>query len=547
MSKKAIVIGSGFGGLASAIYLIKKNYEVTLLEARDQFGGRAGVFKQDGFTFDAGPTVITAPYLLYDLFKLLDEDPNEYFELTDIDPFYRIIFNDNSVFNYVGDEDRIIENIKNISPKDVDGYKRLTKHAKDIFDVGYTKLADSPFDSISSMFRVTKDMIRLQNYKSVYDLVCKYIKDERLRQAFSFEPLLVGGNPTKITSIYLLIHWLERKWGVHFVKGGTTTLVLALVRLLEKKGAKLCLNSSVEKIELENKKIKCVHTSDGKMYEADLVVSNADPVRVYRDMIGTDKLSFAFNFGLKNKSQSMSLFVAYFGTKKTYKNLAHHTILLGPRYKGLLNDIFSKKVLAEDFSLYLHAPTRTDKSMAPEGHECFYVLSPVPNNKSNINWTKEGQRYKEKIYNWMDKNHLNGFIDNLVTDHFVTPDYFEHQLQSEHGSAFGIEPSFRQSAYFRFHNRSKQVDGLYFVGANTHPGAGLPGVLNSARVIDRIIPSLDSMVSNKLIPNKSVSSKSISSKSASSKPISSKSVSSKPISNKSVSSKSSQQHFETEL
>jgi phytoene desaturase len=498
MSKKAIVIGSGFGGLASAVYLLKKNYDVTLLEARDQFGGRAGVFKQDGFTFDAGPTVITAPYLLYDLFKLLGEDPDNYFKLTNIDPFYRIIFNDNSVFDYVGDEERIIENIRNLSPGDVDGYRRLAKHAQDIFDVGYTKLADSPFDSLSSMFRVAPDMIRLQNYKSVYSLVSKYIKDERLRQAFSFEPLLVGGNPTKITSIYLLIHWLERKWGVHFVKGGTTALVSAFVKLLEKKGAKLHLNSSVDKIELENKKVKRVFTKDGKMYEADLVVSNADPVRVYRDMIGTDKLSSAFNFGLKNKSQSMSLFVAYFGTKKTYEDLAHHTILLGPRYKGLLNDIFSNKVLADDFSLYLHAPTRTDKSMAPEGNECFYVLSPVPNNKSNINWDVEGEKYKEKIYNWMDKNHLSGLVDNLVTDHFVTPNYFENELQSEHGAAFGIEPSFRQSAYFRFHNRSKQIDGLYFVGANTHPGAGLPGVLNSARVIDHIIPSLDKDVSPKL-------------------------------------------------
>jgi phytoene desaturase len=491
MSKKAIVIGSGFGGLASAVYLLKKNYDVTLLEAQDQFGGRAGVFKQDGFTFDAGPTVITAPYLIRDLFHLLDEDPDDYYKLMEVDPFYRIIFNDQSVFDYVGDEDRIIENIAKLSPKDIDGYLKLAAHAKEIFDVGYTKLADSPFDSLSSMFRVAPDMIKLQNYKSVYGLVSKYIKDERLRQAFSFEPLLVGGNPTKITSIYLLIHWLERKWGVHFVKGGTTALVSAFVKLLQKKGAKLHLNSSVEKIELENKKVKRVFTTDGKSYEADKIVSNADPVRVYRDLIGADHLSKAFNFGLKNKSQSMSLFVSYFGTKKTYDKLAHHTILLGPRYKGLLNDIFTKKVLADDFSLYLHAPTRSDSSMAPAGHECFYVLSPVPNNKSKIDWNIEGKRYKEKIYNWLDKNHLNGLVENLATDHFITPNYFEQNLQSESGAAFGIEPSFRQSAYFRFHNKSKQVDGLYFVGANTHPGAGLPGVLNSAKVINQIIPSLD--------------------------------------------------------
>lgn len=490
MSKKAVVIGSGFGGLASAVYLLKKNYEVTLLEARDQFGGRAGVFKKDGFTFDAGPTVITAPYLLNDLFTLLDENPKDYFDMSPIDPFYRIVFNDNSSFDYVGDEERILENINKLSPKDVEGYKRLAKHAQDIFDVGYTKLADSPFDSVASMLRVAPDMIRLQNYKSVYGLVSKYIKDERLRQAFSFEPLLVGGDPTKITSIYMLIHWLERKWGVHYIKGGTTALVKAFVDLLQKKGAKLHLNSSVEKIETEGKTVKRVLTKDGKIYEADIVVSNADPVRVYRDMIGSENLSSTFNFFLKKKTHSMSLFVSYFGTKKTYPELAHHTILLGPRYKGLLNDIFNKKILSDDFSLYLHAPTRTDKTMAPKDHECFYVLSPVPNNLSGLNWEDEKEKYQDKILTWLDQNHLSGLKENLVTKMCVTPDYFENELQSERGAAFGIEPSFRQSAYFRFHNKSKQVEGLYFVGANTHPGAGVPGVLNSAKVINHILPSL---------------------------------------------------------
>lgn len=486
--KKAVVIGSGFGGLASAVHLIKKGYEVTVLEARAQFGGRAGVFKQNGFTFDAGPTVITAPYLIYELFEALGEDPKNYFKLLPIDPFYRIIFHDQSVFDYVGDEDRILENVKLLSPKDVDGYRKLAKHSERIFDVGYTQLADQPFDTLSSMLRVAPDMIRLENYRSVYSLVSKYIKDERLRQAFSFEPLLVGGNPHKITSIYLLIHWLERKWGVHFVEGGTTHLVQSFVKLLEKKGATFKTNASVKKIEIVNNKVKHVVTSDGDIYPADVIVSNADPVRVYRDMILPQDRPSMSNRKLQRKTHSMSLFVAYFGTKVTYEQLAHHTIVLGPRYKGLLNDIFTKKVLADDFSLYLHAPTRTDLSMAPKGHECFYVLSPVPNALGKVNWDLKENEYKQKIYDFLESKILPGLNQNLVTDLSVTPKYFEHDLQSEHGAAFGIEPSFTQSAYFRFHNKCKDIGGLYFVGANTHPGAGVPGVLNSAKVIDRVVP-----------------------------------------------------------
>lgn len=485
---KAVVIGSGFGGLASAVRLINKGYEVTLLEARDQLGGRAAVFKEQGYTFDAGPTVITAPYLLNELFELLGEDPKDYYELLPIDPFYRIIFNDGSKFDYVGEEDRIVENIKELSPQDVDGYKKLAKHCQDIFDVGYTKLADEPFDTVASMMRAVPDMIRLKNYKSVYALVSKYIKDERLRMAFSFEPLLVGGDPTKITSIYLLIHWLERKWGVYFAKGGTNALVSAFRKLLEKKGATIHTNASVKKIEIENSKVKRVITHDERVFECDLVVSNADPVRVYRDMIDSKHRSKHSDFRLGLKKHSMSLFVAYFGTKKQFPELAHHTILMGPRYQGLLNDIFTKKKLADDFSLYLHAPTRTDKTMAPEGHECFYVLSPVPNKEGKTNWKDEQNKYKDKIYTWLESNHLPGLKDNLTVDFSVTPDYFEHDLQSEKGAAFGIEPSFRQSAYFRFHNKSEDVDGLFFVGANTHPGAGVPGVLNSAKVLEKVIP-----------------------------------------------------------
>lgn len=486
---RAIVMGSGFGGLAAAVRLINKGYQVTILEAMDQLGGRAAVFREAGYTFDAGPTVITAPYLLEELFTLLGEDPSAYFKLLPIDPFYRIQFDDGSRFDYVGDEERILANIKALSPDDVDGYRRLAKHAKEIFDVGYTKLADEPFDTLSSMLRVAPDMLRLENYRSVYGLVSKYIKDPRLRQAFSFEPLLVGGNPTSITSIYLLIHWLERKWGVYFAKGGTTALVSAFRALLEKKGATIETGASIAKIKVDNHQVTGVITKDEREFACDLLVCNGDPVRVYRDMIDPRWRRKHTDGSLARKSHSMSLFVAYFGAKKTYPELCHHTILLGPRYKELLKDIFSYKVLADDFSLYLHAPTRTDASMAPDGHECFYVLSPVPNAESGIHWPDVEQRYRDKIYRWLDSHHLSGLLDNMTVNFSITPDYFQNTLQSEKGAAFGIEPSFRQSAYFRFHNRSEDVDGLYFVGANTHPGAGVPGVLNSAKVLDKVIPA----------------------------------------------------------
>jgi len=485
---KAIVVGSGFGGLASAIRLIRKGYEVEVLEALPDLGGRARVFRKDGFTFDAGPTVITAPYLLEELFTMLGEDPKDYFELMPCDPFYRILFDDGSQFDYVGDEDRIIENIRELSPKDVDGYRRLAKQAEKIFDVGYTQLADEPFDRFSSMLKVAPKMIQLQNYRSVYSLVSKYIKDPRLRQVFSFEPLLVGGNPHKITSIYLLIHWLERKWGVHFAKGGTNQLIQGMKKLILKKGGKIRVNASVKKIETLYGKVTGVRLANEELIPCDLVVSNGDPVRFYRDMVNPSERKKHSNASIQRKKHSMGLFVAYFGTKKTYPDLAHHTIVLGPRYKGLLGDIFDRKILADDFSLYLHAPTRSDSSMAPPGHECFYVLSPVPNLEGNVQWENVVEEYKEKIYKSLESRVLPGLMDNLVVDFHVDPRYFENDLQSEKGAAFGIEPSFQQSAYFRFHSRSEDIEGLYFVGANTHPGAGLPGVLSSAKVIDRVVP-----------------------------------------------------------
>ncbi len=487
-----VVIGSGFGGLAAAVRMRAKGYPVTVLEARDQPGGRASVFKRDGFSFDAGPTVITAPYLFHELFELVDKDWRDYYELMPVEPFYRIEFNDGSSFDYVGDEERLLEQIRTFSPRDVDGYKKMAEHSRRIFEVGYEQLADVPFDRLSDMLRIIPEMLKLGNHRTVYGLVSKYIKDERLRQVFTFQPLLVGGNPFQTTSIYMLIHWLERKWGVHFPKGGTTSLVKALVQLLEDLDVEVRMNAPVDEIEVDSKgRAAAVHLESGERIACQKVISNADPLTVYKKMIDPKHRTKHTDFAVDRVKPSMGLFVIYFGAKKTYPDMAHHTIILGPRYKELLDDIFNKHILADDFSLYLHVPTRSDPSLAPEGHDGFYVLSPVPNNQSGINWEEIKEAYMDKILRHLDRHYLPGLMENLVTKFCVTPDYFEQELRSKDGAGFGPEPKLSQSAYFRFHNRSEDIDDLYFVGAGTHPGAGLPGVLSTAKVLEHIIPTAE--------------------------------------------------------
>jgi phytoene desaturase len=488
MSARAVVIGSGFGGLAAAARLRVRGFDVTLLEALDQPGGRARVFRQDGFTFDAGPTVITAPYLLEELFALAGRDARDYFELMPVDPFYRILFHDGSTFDYVGDDERLYAQIEQFEPRDVDGYRRLVEHSRRIFDVGYVQLADRPFTKASDMLRVLPAMLRLGSHRSVYDVVSSYIRDDRLRQAFSFEPLLVGGDPFRTTSIYLLIHWLERKWGVHFARGGTTAIVHALVRLLEELGVDVRLSSPVANIAVHGGRAHGVELESGERIAADVVVSNADPSAVYGTLIDGAHRRRHTARRLARVKQSMGLFVSYFGTDRQYPELAHHTIVLGPRYRGLLHDIFQRRVLADDFSLYLHAPTRSDAALAPPGHEAFYVLSPVPNNRSGIDWSACGQEYEDRIFAALERRLLPGLTASVVTRTRLTPHEFEHDLRSVDGSAFGPEPVLTQSAYFRYHNVSEDVAGLYFVGAGTHPGGGVPGVLSSAKVLDRVVP-----------------------------------------------------------
>lgn len=488
MPRHAVVIGAGLGGIAAALRLRARGYRVTVCEALDQVGGRARVFRQDGFTFDAGPTVITAPYLFEELFALFGQRLAEHVELIPVDPFYRIQFHTGEEFDFVGDEERLLAQIARFNAADVDGYRALAAKAREIFAVGYEQLADQPFDRATTMLRVIPSMLRLESYRSVYDLVARHIKDERLRQVFSFEPLLVGGSPFRTTSIYLLIHWLERKWGVHYARGGTGALVQALVRLMESQQIDVRLRAPVERIVVSRGRARGVMVQEGAgstMIAADIVVANADPTMVYRTMIPSVERPLGTRRPVR---QSMGLFVGYFGTSRQYPRTAHHTILLGPRYRGLLDDIFRRRVLSEDFSLYVHAPTRSDASMAPPGHDAFYLLSPVPNLRGGIRWNEEAEPYFNRILEAIEQRLLPDVRAHLVSSRMMHPGDFEATLRSAEGAAFGPEPSLAQSAYFRYHNRSS-ITGLYFVGAGTHPGAGVPGVLSSAKLLERIIPS----------------------------------------------------------
>ncbi|HEY0972335.1 MAG TPA: phytoene desaturase family protein [Gemmatimonadales bacterium] len=484
----AVVVGAGFGGLAAAVRLRAMGWRVVVLEALDQAGGRARVFRRDGFTFDAGPTVITAPHLIAELFELMGRDPGDYYSLVPVDPFYRILFHDGSALDYVGDEERLLAQFERFEPRDVDGYRRLAREAERIFDVGFTRLADQPFDRLSTMLRVVPEMARLQSWRTVHGMVARHIRDPRLRQALTFEPLLVGGNPFSTSSIYLLIHWLERKWGVHFAMGGTAAVIAALVRLLEESDVEVRLDTPVTEIEVEGGRVVAVRTETGERIACALVVANADPSAVYTRLVAARHRRRHTDRAVARVRQSMGLFVGYFGTDRTHPDLAHHTIVLGPRYRALLDDVFHRRVLADDFSLYLHAPTRTDPSLAPPGCETFYVLSPVPNTRAGIDWTREAEPYFARIREELERRLLPGLGASLVTSFHMTPTDFEQTLRSVDGAAFGPEPLLTQSAWFRYHNRSPDVSGLYFVGAGTHPGGGIPGVLCSAKVLERVAP-----------------------------------------------------------
>lgn len=487
--KKIIVIGSGFGGLATASRLLSKGYDVKLFEKRNKLGGRAYVYETDGFIFDGGPTVITAPFLFDEIFEAAGKNRSDYVKFVPCDPFYRIFNNEGRKFDYNGDHDFVLSEIEKWNPADKEGYTRFLKSTKAIFEKGFTELADQPFLSIWDMIKVAPDLIKLQSYKTVYQYASQFIENDFLRKCFSFHPLLVGGNPFQTTSIYAMIHYLEREWGVHYAMGGTGAIVEALGKLIREQGGVIHTNAEVDEILIENGTATGIRLKDGSEHKADEIVSNADVAFTYRNMIPEPKRNKYTNRKIERTKYSMSLFVIYFGTKKRYldSELAHHNIILGDRYKDLLDDIFNKKELADDFSLYLHMPTKTDPSLAPEGHEAFYVLSPVPHLESGTNWTQKAKPYRDAIMNFLEEHYLPDLQENLVVEHHIDPLHFQNTLNSYKGSAFSVEPILTQSAWFRPHNRSEDVNNLYFVGAGTHPGAGLPGVLSSAKIAEDLI------------------------------------------------------------
>lgn len=486
---RILVIGSGFGGLGAAIRLAAKGHEVHVIEKRDKPGGRAYVYEMNGFKFDGGPTVITAPFMFDDLWKAAGKRREDYFQLVPCDPFYRIFDKHAQAFDYNGNPEFIHQQIAERSPQDVEGYKRFMVTTKAIFQKGFVELADKPFLHFTDMLKVAPDLIKMQSYLSVYSYVSQFIQDDFLRRVFSFHPLLIGGNPFDSPSIYAMIHYLEREWGIHYAVGGTGAIIQAMTRLFTELGGKIHLNTEVKEILVNGRKVTGIQLADGTVMKADQIVSNADVAFTYRNLIPQQYRRKYTDRKVESMKYSMSLFVIYFGTKRRYRDtkLAHHNIILGDRYKALLTDIFNKQQLSEDFSLYLHMPTITDPSMAPEGHEAFYVLSPVPHLGSGVDWTKAAKPYRDSIMQFLEDNYLPDLQENIVAEHYIDPLHFQNTLNSYMGSAFSVQPILTQSAWFRPHNRSEDFDNLYFVGAGTHPGAGLPGVLSSSIIVENLI------------------------------------------------------------
>jgi phytoene desaturase len=490
----AIVIGSGFGGLAAAVRLGARGYAVRILERLDAPGGRAYVHRMDGFTFDAGPTIVTAPFLFEELWSLCGRRLADDVDLRPMKPFYKIRFPDGATFSYSSDRAAMRAEVERFSPGEADHFDAFLAMSEAIYRIGFEKLGDEPFNSIFDMAKIAPELIRLQGYRSVYSVVSSFFKDERLRTVFSFHPLLIGGDPFRASSIYCLIAFLETTFGVHSAIGGTGALARGLVGLIESQGGEIRYRADVSQILVEGGKAVGVELSDGERLRADIVVSNADSAWTYRHLVPASARRRWTDAKLKRAKYSMGLFLWYFGTDRRYDEVGHHTILMGPRYRELLKDIFRRKKLSEDFSLYLHRPTATDPSVAPPGCDAFYVLSPVPNLQGGQDWSVEAETYRRRIESWLEANLLPDLSRHIVVSKVTTPVDFRDRLNATHGEGFGLEPLLTQSAWFRPHNRSEEVENLFLVGAGVHPGAGLPGVLSSARVLDKVAPHASAFV-----------------------------------------------------
>lgn len=487
MTGSALVIGSGFGGIASALRLRALGLEVHVIDRLDEIGGRAQVFEVDGYKHDAGPTVITAPFLFDELFELFGEKRSDHIEFRELKPWYRFVFPDGDEFNYGGTLDETLQEIDRIEPQDCAGYKSLVKHSKALFDIGFSELAHQPFHQIKTMAKQIPHLARLRSDRSVWDMVCQHLSSDKLRQAFSIQPLLVGGSPFDTTSIYGLIHYLERAFGIFFAIGGTGALVLQLKQLMLRQGITIQTGATVSEILTRRNKVSGVRLETNEVISADYTVFNGDPMYLYRELLPQNQLPFATRLKRDFSKLSMGLYVLFFGTDRQYPDIAHHTIWMGQRYRELLDDIFHRQILADDFSLYLHRPTATDPSFAPSGHDSFYVLAPVPHQGSGIDWAIEEPKLRERIINALGRTILPGLKEHIQAPFAMTPDQFSEDYLSYKGSGFSIAPLFTQSAWFRFHNKAEGFDNLFLAGAGTHPGAGMPGVISSAKVVERLV------------------------------------------------------------
>lgn len=484
----AVVVGSGFGGLAAAVRLAAKGWRVTVLEKLDAPGGRAYVHHQNGHVFDAGPTIITVPFLFEELWALSGRKLGDDIELRPLDPFYRIRFADGDHFDYSGDPAKMRAEVRRISPGDAAGYERFMAEADHCYRLGFEALGAKAFDTVADLVKASPAILKMRGWRSLHAMVASHLQHPKLRMAMSLQSLLIGGNPFSVTCIYSLINALERQYGVHWAVGGTGRLVQGLVGLLQGQGGVLRCKAEVRRIEVDRGRATGVTLASGERIAADIVVSNADTAWTYRHLIEPQHRRHWSNRRIDKGRYSMSLFVWYFGTSRQYADVPHHMMLLGPRYKELLKDIFRRHKLADDFSLYLHRPTASDPSMAPAGCDTFYALAPVPHLDSGTDWAAQAEPFRQAIAALLERTVLPGFQQHLSASLVTTPQDFHDRLLSFKGAAFGLEPLLLQSAWFRPHNRSEDVEGLYMVGASTHPGAGVPGVLMSAKALDSVVP-----------------------------------------------------------
>ena len=490
----ALVIGTGFGGLAAAIRLSVKGYRVQVLEKLDAPGGRAYVHRQDGFTFDAGPTIITLPHLIEELFTLCGRRLQDHLDLRLMSPFYRIRFDDGTHFDYSNNDEEMLAQIERFSPEDVQGFKNLIKASEKCFQLGFVELGMVPFESLIDIAKALPKLVRMKAWQSIYSLVAQHIRHPKLRIVMSFHPLLIGGNPFSVTCVYSLIHSLERRWGVHSAMGGTTAIVRELVKLLEEREVPIRYNAPVTRIRVEAGRARGVELASGEYLPADIVVSNGDAAWTYRHLVAPEHRRHWTDRKIAKGQYSSGLFVWYFGTNRLYHEVPHHMMVLGPRYQGLLQDIFKNHTLSKDFSLYLYRPTATDPSLAPAGCDSFYVLSVVPNLSSQTDWAAVQETYRDAIATVLQDSVLPNLKQHVVSSKITTPQDFQDRLWSYRGAGFGLEPILTQSAWFRPHNRSEDVDGLYMVGASSQPGAGVPSVLMSAKMLEQVVPDALSFV-----------------------------------------------------